>query len=68
MAAQIKSSDLDFTLIKNNLKNFFKSKSEFSDYDFEASGISNVLDVLAYNTHINALTANFSLNEAFLST
>ena len=47
MAAQIKSSDLDFTLIKNNLKNFFKSKSEFSDYDFEASGISNVLDVLA---------------------
>jgi hypothetical protein len=68
MATQIKSSDLDFTNIKNNLKNFFKNKSEFSDYDFEASGLSNILDVLAYNTHINGLTANFSLNEAFLST
>jgi hypothetical protein len=68
MATQIKSSDLDFTNIKNNLKNFFKNKSEFSDYDFEASGLSNILDVLAYNSHINGLTANFSLNEAFLTT
>ena len=68
MAAQIKSSDLDFINIKNNLKNFFKNKGEFSDYDFEASGLSNVLDVLAYNSHINGLTANFALNEAFLTT
>ncbi len=68
MSAQIKSSDLDFVNIKTNLKNFFKNKSEFSDYDFEASGLSNILDVLAYNSHINGLTANFSLNEAFLTT
>ena len=68
MSAQIKSSDLDFVNIKTNLKNFFRNKSEFSDYDFEASGLSNILDVLAYNSHINALTANFSLNEAFLTT
>lgn len=64
----VKSSDLDFNNIKGRLKTFFQSKSEFNDYDFEASGLSNVLDVLAYNTHINALTANFSLNESFLST
>ena len=68
MSAQIKSSDLDFVNIKTNLKNFFRNKSEFSDYDFEASGLSNILDVLAYNSHINGLTANFSLNEAFLTT
>ena len=61
MATQIKSSDLDFTNIKNNLKNYFKNKSEFNDYDFEASGLSNILDVLAYNTHLNGLTANYSL-------
>lgn len=64
----VKSSDLDFNNIKGRLKTYFQSKSEFNDYDFEASGLSNVLDVLAYNTHINALTANFSLNESFLST
>ena len=68
MATSIKSSDLDFQNIKNNLKNFFKSQSQFADYDFEASGLNNVLDVLAYNTHINGLTANFAINESFLST
>ena len=35
----------------------------FSDYDFEASGLSNILDVLAYNTHFNGLTTKFALNE-----
>jgi hypothetical protein len=56
MATTIKSTALDFESIKNNLKTFFKSKSEFSDYDFEGSGLSNILDVLAYNTHFNGLT------------
>lgn len=65
--AVIRSSDLDFDTIKNNLKTFFQSKSEFTDYDFEASGLSNILDVLAYNTHINGLTANFAINESFLN-
>lgn len=68
MATTIKSSDLDFDNIKANLKNYFKSTDEFKDYDFEASGLSNVLDVLAYNTHVNGLTANYALNESFLST
>ena len=68
MATTIKSSGLDFDTIKENLKNYFAQQSEFADYDFEASGLSNILDVLAYNTHINGLTANFALNEAFLNT
>jgi len=68
MASTIKSTDLDFTNIKQKLKSHFQSKTEFNDYDFEASGLSNILDVLAYNTHVNGLTANYSLNEAFLTT
>lgn len=68
MATTIKSADLDFNTIKTRLKDYLKSKSEFSDYDFEAAGLSNLLDVLAYNTHVNGLTANFALNESFLNT
>ena len=68
MATAIQSTRLDFDQIKNSLKTYFAQQSEFTDYDFEASGLSNVLDVLAYNTHYNALTANFALNESFLNT
>jgi hypothetical protein len=68
MPTTIKSTALDFDTIKNNLKTFFEAQSEFTDYDFEASGLSNLLDVLAYNTHYNALTANYALNESFLGT
>ena len=68
MATTIKSTALDFQAIKNNLKTYLEQTEEFKDYNFEASGLSNILDVLAYNTHINALTANFALNEAFLGT
>lgn len=68
MATTIKSTDLDFNQIKNSLKLFLAQKEEFSDYNFEASGMSNLLDVLAYNTHYNALLANFALNESYLST
>lgn len=67
MATTIKSTELDFNTIKNNLKLFLAQKPEFADYNFEASGLSNLLDVLAYNTHYNALMANFALNESFLS-
>jgi len=66
--ATIQSTDLDFNNIKNNLKSYLQSQSEFADYDFEASGLSNILDVLAYNTHINGLIANFATNESFLNT
>lgn len=68
MATTTKSADLDFNTIKNRLKDHFKNKDEFNSYDFEGSGLGNLLDVLAYNTHLNALTANFALNEAFLPT
>jgi hypothetical protein len=68
MATTINSTDLDFNTIKNNLKTFLANKDEFRDYNFEASGLSNILDVLAYNTHYNGLIANFALNESFLST
>lgn len=68
MTTNITSTQLDFDNIKNKLKTFFAQQDEFSDYDFEASGLSNLLDVLAYNTHFNGLVANFALNEAFLTT
>lgn len=68
MASTIKSTDLDFTNIKQKLKSHFQKKTEYNDYDFEAAGLSNFLDVLAYNTHVNALTANYSMNESFLTT
>ena len=64
----INTSDLDFYDIKSKLKTYFRNSGEFEDYDFDASGLSNILDVLAYNTHINGLTANMSINESFLST
>ena len=68
MATTVTSTQLDFQNIKNSLKNYLAAKTEFADYNFEASGLNNILDVLAYNTHYNALTANFALNEAFLNT
>jgi len=68
MATTIKSTQLDFDTVKGRLKDYFKQQTEFADYDFEASGLSNILDVLAYNTHFNGLTANFALNESFINT
>lgn len=68
MATTIQSSKLDFTTIKNNLKTYLANQEDFKDYNFEASALSNILDVLAHNTHMNALLANFALNESFLST
>ena len=66
MATNLKVTELDFPDIKQNLKNYLKQQSEFNDYDFDGSGLSVLLDVLAYNTHYNALNAHYSLNEAFL--
>lgn len=64
----IQSSQLDFNTIKASLKTYLAQQPEFADYNFEASGLSNILDVLAYNTHMNGLIANFALNESFLTT
>ena len=59
-------SDLDFTDIKDNLKKFLQSQSQFQDYDFEGSGLSILLDILSYNTHYMAYLANMSTNELYL--
>lgn len=68
MVTTIRSTDLDFTNIKNNLKTALKNNPEFQDYNYEGSGLSALLDVLAYNTHYNALIANMALNESYLTT
>lgn len=66
MATNLNVTELDFDQIKKNLKNYLKTQTEFSSHDFEGSGLSSLLDVLAYNTHYNAMAAHFALNEAFL--
>lgn len=63
----IQNSELDFFEIKSQLKTYLKKQPEFFDYDFNGSGLSNILDVLAHNTHINGLIANMAINESFLS-
>jgi len=63
VAAEI---DLDFDSIKDNIKTFLESQSEFSDYNFDGSGLNVLLDSLAYVTHYNALTSNLVMSEAFL--
>lgn len=68
MATSIESTQLDFARIKEALKIHFLANDTFADYDFEASALDNILDVLAYNTHYNGLISNFALNEAFLNT
>ena len=68
MVTTIRSTDLDFTNIKNSLKTSLQNNPEFKDYNFEGSGLSAMLDVLAYNTHYNALIANMALNESYLTT
>ena len=63
---RIDVTELDFDNIKDNLKTFLKQQDQFTDYDFEGSGMSTLLDVLAYNTHYNAVYANVLANEMFL--
>lgn len=64
--ANLRIAELDFDQIKTNLKAFLNAQTEFSDYDFEGSSLSVLLDVLAYNTHYNAYLANMMMNEMFL--
>ena len=59
-------SDLDFDLIKSNLKTFLQGQSQFQDYDFEGSSLSVLLDILSYNTHYLAYLANMATNELYL--
>ena len=64
----LRVSELDFNSIRNNLKTYLNSQSEFSDYNFEGSGLSVLLDILAYNTYYNSFYLNMVANEAFLDT
>ena len=66
MATKLEISELDFDGIKANLKNFLSQQDEFRDYDFEGSGMSVLLDILAYNTHYMGFNANMLANEMFL--
>ena len=59
-------TEFDFDEVKNNLKLFLKTQTEFKDYDFEGSGMNILLDVLAYNTHYLGFNANMLANEMFL--
>jgi len=66
MATKLEISELDFDGIKENLKTFLSQQDEFRDYDFEGSGMSVLLDTLAYNTHYLGFNANMLANEMFL--
>jgi hypothetical protein len=68
MTQPLKITELDFESIKSNLKTFLKSQPEFSDYNFDGSGLSILLDVLAYNTHYMGYYMNMMANEMFIDT
>ena len=59
-------TNLDFDQIKTTLRDYLKSNSNFTDYDFEGSNLSTILDVLAYNTYITSYNANMVANEVFI--
>lgn len=63
---RIKVNELDFDTIKDSLKNFLRGQEQFQDYDFDGSSFSILLDILAYNTHYNAIYTNLAVNEMFL--
>ena len=59
-------SNLDFNQVKTTLREYLKENSDFTDYDFEGSNLSTILDVLAYNTYITSYNANMVANEVFI--
>lgn len=59
-------TDLDFDAIRTNFQSFLESQDQFKDYDFNGSGLSILLDVLAYNTHYQSFYANMVANEMFM--
>lgn len=59
---------LDFVEIRESIKSYMRTRPEFTDYDFDGSTLSYLLDVLAYNTYYSAFNANMALNEVFLET
>jgi hypothetical protein len=67
-SSSVRVTELDFDQIKVNIKNYLRNQSQFTDFDFDASNLSVLLDILAYNTHYNAVLANMISNEMFLDT
>ena len=59
-------TNLDFGQVKSTLREYLKENSNFTDYDFEGSNLSTILDVLAYNTYITSYNANMVANEVFI--
>ena len=57
---------LDFEDIKSSIKSYLRTQTEFSDYDFDGSSLSYLIDLLAYNTYYTSFNANMAMNEAFL--
>ena len=61
-----KFTNLDFDQIKTQIKDYLRANSNFTDFDFEGSNLSILIDALAYNTYISAFTSNLVVNESFL--
>lgn len=59
-------TNLDFDQIRNSIKDYLRSNSDFTDYDFEGSNMSVIIDILAYNTYIASFNANMVSNEVFI--
>ena len=61
-----KFTNLDFDQIKQQIKDYLRANSNFTDFDFEGSNFSVLIDTLAYNTYISAFNSNLVVNESFL--
>ena len=61
-----KFTNLDFDQIKTQIKEYLRANSNFTDFDFEGSNFSVLIDTLAYNTYISAFNSNLVVNESFL--
>ena len=57
---------LDFRDIKASIVSYLRTRDEFTDYDFEGSTLSYLIDLVSYNTYYTAFNANMAMNEAFL--
>jgi hypothetical protein len=64
--ALVNFTNLDFDQIKSSIKEYLRSNSNFTDYDFEGSSLSVIIDTLAYNTYISSYNANMVSNEVFI--
>lgn len=64
--ALVNFTNLDFDQIKNSLIEYLRANSNFTDYDYEGSNLSTIIDLLAYNTYISSYNANMLSNEVFI--